>query len=120
VGEAELYTRYGVTPSQWCDFRALAGDPSDGIPGLPGVGKTRAAELLADGTTLEELHARGRRGEASGQQILDRWDDLCRWRELIRLRTNIDIGFEPTGERTARLPSPSAVCEELGLVAARH
>ena len=120
VGEAELVSRYGVTPSQWCDFRALAGDPSDGIPGLPGVGKSRAAELLAGGATLDHLHARGRQGDVVGKQVLDRWDDLCRWRELIRLRTDIDVGFEPTGQRTARLPSPSAICEELGLVAARN
>ncbi len=114
VGERDLVDRYGVTARQWCDFRALAGDPSDGIPGLEGVGRTRAAALLAGGATLEELRVRGT------QIIVDNWDDVCRWRELIRLRTDVDVGFEPTGARTARLPSASAVCAELGLVPERR
>jgi DNA polymerase-1 len=109
VGEAELIARYGVTARQWCDFRALAGDPSDGIPGLPGVGMMKAATLLADGKTLEDLRA-------FGGLVTERWEDVVRWRDLIRLRTDVTIGFEPTGEPTPRLPSPAAVCAELGLV----
>ena len=102
VDESELVGRHGVTARQWCDFRALSGDPSDGIPGVPGIGPKRAAELLAGGRTLEDLD-------------LDH-PDVFRWRELIRLRTNLDIAFEPTEQPTPRLPSPSAVCAELGLV----
>lgn len=114
VREAELTDRYGVTAGQWCDFRALAGDPSDGIPGLPGVGRTRAAVLLSGGATLEDLCARG------VQIVVDNWDDVRRWRELIRLRDDVDVGFQPTGESTPRLPSASAVCAELGLVPERR
>jgi DNA polymerase-1 len=108
VTEESLLARYGVTASQWGDFRALAGDQSDGIPGLPGVGMKTAAALLADRKTLDDL-----RGVSP---VADRWDDLCRWRDLIRLRTDVDVGFEPTGEPTPRLPSPNAVCAELGLI----
>lgn len=106
VDEAAVAERYGVEAKQWCDFRALAGDPSDGIPGLPGIGPTKAAALLACGRTLEDLRA----------SLADWWDDLCRWRELIRLRTDVEVGFEPTATPTPRLPSPSAVCAELGLL----
>jgi DNA polymerase-1 len=109
VDERHLITRYRVTARQWCDFRALAGDPSDGIPGLPGVGMKKAAALLAGGRTLEELRE-------SGDLETDRWEDVRRWRELIRLRTDVVIGFDPTGKPSAKLPSPSAVCAELGLV----
>jgi DNA polymerase-1 len=110
VGEAELFARFGVTAKQWCDFRTLSGDPSDGIPGLPGVGKTRAAALLAGGATLDELHEQG------VGPIVDRWADLVRWRGLIRLRTDVDVGFAPSAEPTPVLPSASKVCAELGLV----
>lgn len=112
VTETTLVARYGVSASQWCEFRALAGDPSDGIPGLPGVGMKRAAAMLAGGKTLEDLRALG----SEGDPIVDRWEDLCRWRDLIRLRTDVEIGFELACEPTPRLPSPSAVCAELGLV----
>jgi DNA polymerase-1 len=110
VDEGLLLERYRVTARQWCDFRALCGDPSDGIPGLPGVGKTRAAMLLVGGATLEDLY------ERSAAEIVDRWTDLMRWRELIRLRTDVELSFEPTAVPTAKLPAPGAVCAELGLV----
>ncbi len=116
VTEEAVLARYGVTASQWCDFRTLAGDQSDGIPGLPGVGMKRAAALLAGGRTLDDLRELGRHGAPLGKPVVDRWEDLSRWRDLIRLRTDVDIGFEPTCEPTPRLPSPSAVCAELGLI----
>lgn len=109
VDAAALDASYGVTAAQWCDFRALAGDPSDGIPGLRGVGAKRAAALLAGGRTLDDLRA-------TEQLVAERWDDLSRWRELIRLRTDVPLGFEPSGRPTPRLPAPSALCAELGLL----
>ncbi len=116
VTEESLRSRYGVTAVQWCDFRALAGDVSDGIPGLAGVGMKRAAALLAGGMTIDDLYTLGRDGDPSARAVFDRWDDLSRWRDMIRLRTDVDLGFAPTGLPTPRLPSPSAVCAELGLL----
>lgn len=113
VDERELYVRFGVTSSQWCDFRALAGDPSDGIPGVPGVGMKTAAALLAGGRTLAEVPKLGTSG---GRLVAEHWEDVIRWRELIRLRTDAAVGFEPSALPTPRLPSPSAVCAELGLL----
>lgn len=110
IDEAVLFDRYGVTSAQWCDFRTLAGDPSDGIPGLPGVGPSKAAALLAGGKTLDDLRT------SSVDIVGERWGDLCRWRELIRLRTDVAIDLMPSGRPTPRLPSPSAVCTELGLL----
>jgi 5'-3' exonuclease len=117
VDEAGIVDRYGVTATQWCDLRALAGDPSDGIPGLPGIGVTKAALLLAGGQTIEDLRELGRTGDPAARAVAERWEDVQRWRELIRLRTDVDVGFAPTGEPTGRLPSPNAVCVELGLIA---
>jgi DNA polymerase-1 len=110
VDEMALVARYRVTSGQWCDFRTLAGDPSDGIPGLPGVGPSKAAAMLAGGKTLEDLRTN------AVDIVSQRWDDLCRWRELIRLRTDVVVDFQPTGSPTPRLPSSSAVCAELGLL----
>ena len=49
IGPCEIPARYGVTPQQWCDFRALTGDPSDGITGIGGIGPKTAARLLEIG-----------------------------------------------------------------------
>lgn len=48
---------YGVEAAQYHDFAALRGDPSDGLPGVNGVGPKTAATLLADHGTLEDLYA---------------------------------------------------------------
>ena len=47
VGPAEVFERFGVKPDQVADFKALAGDASDKIPGAKGVGPQTAAALLA-------------------------------------------------------------------------
>ena len=60
IGPAEVRTRYGVDPEQVPDFIALRGDPSDKLPGAPGVGPTGAADLLRKHGTLEKVLAAGR------------------------------------------------------------
>jgi DNA polymerase-1 len=60
VGLAEVRERYGVEPSQVPDFIALRGDPSDKIPGAPGVGAKSAASLLHEYGTLESALDAGR------------------------------------------------------------
>ncbi|MBE0418235.1 MAG: DNA polymerase I, partial [Coriobacteriia bacterium] len=47
--------RYGVTPEQVPDYLGLKGDPSDNIPGVPGVGEKTAAKLIAEYGTLEAV-----------------------------------------------------------------
>jgi DNA polymerase I len=60
IGPAEVRERYGVEPSQVVDFIALRGDPSDRLPGAPGVGPKKAADLLRQYGSLEEALAAGR------------------------------------------------------------
>jgi DNA polymerase I len=60
IDPAAVRERYDVDPAQVPDFIALRGDPSDRIPGARGVGPKRAAELLAQYGTLEELLEAGR------------------------------------------------------------
>ena len=60
IDPAEVRVRYGVDPAQVPDFIALRGDPSDKLPGAPGVGATGAATLLQRYGTLEAALAAGR------------------------------------------------------------
>src|SRR4030095_12294772 len=60
IGPAEVRERYGVEPEQVPDFIALRGDPSDKLPGAPGVGPKKAASLLAEYGSLDALLAAGR------------------------------------------------------------
>jgi DNA polymerase-1 len=60
VGVEEVRERYGVEPAQVPDFIALRGDPSDRIPGAPGVGPKSAAAVLREYGTLEAALEAGR------------------------------------------------------------
>jgi len=59
IGPAEVRERYGVEPKQVPDFIAIRGDPSDKIPGVPGVGPKGAAGLLRRYGSLEAALAQG-------------------------------------------------------------
>jgi 5'-3' exonuclease len=52
---AAVRGRYGIAPSQYADFATLRGDPSDGLPGVPGIGEKTAAGLLARFGSLDAL-----------------------------------------------------------------
>jgi 5'-3' exonuclease len=54
---ATLHGRYGVRPAQYVDFAVLRGDPSDGLPGVAGIGDKTAAGLIGRYQTLDALLA---------------------------------------------------------------
>ena len=55
---AKIEERFGLRPDQMVDYKALKGDPSDNIPGVPGVGEKTAAKLIRDFGNLDSLLAR--------------------------------------------------------------
>lgn len=58
IGEAEVMEKFGVTPNKVVDIQALAGDSTDNIPGVPGIGVKTAAQLIDEYGSLEELLSR--------------------------------------------------------------
>lgn len=90
VGPAEVKERYGVGPEQVPDFIALRGDPSDRIPGAPGVGPGRAAAVLLKHGTLEAAL------EAGG--FPDRADALREYRRIATLQADAPIPELPDAE----------------------
>ncbi len=55
---ARIWERYQLRPDQMIDYKALKGDPTDNIPGVPGVGEKTAAKLVAQFGTLDSLYER--------------------------------------------------------------
>ena len=53
----KLYEKYGITPQQVIDVKALMGDTADNIPGVPGIGEKTAYPLIINNNTLEELYS---------------------------------------------------------------
>ena len=58
IGSAEVIERFGVPPSKVVEVQALAGDSTDNVPGVPGIGVKTAAELINSFGDLETLLAR--------------------------------------------------------------
>jgi DNA polymerase-1 len=66
--------KYGLTPAQYPDFAALRGDPSDNLPGIPGVGEKTATKWIQQFGTLENLVAnvdqvRGKVGDSLREHL---------------------------------------------------
>jgi DNA polymerase I len=72
IGPAEVRERYGVEPQQVPDFIALRGDPSDKIPGAPGVGPKKAADVLKQHGSLAQALADGRFPQIAEELLLYR------------------------------------------------
>ena len=58
IGPAEVQEKFGVSPDKVVEVQALAGDSTDNVPGVPGIGIKTAAQLIADFGDLETLLAR--------------------------------------------------------------
>src|SRR6516165_9743582 len=91
--------KYGLTPSQYPDFAALRGDPSDNLPGIPGVGEKTATKWVAEFGSLEALvnrvdEVKGKAGDALREHL----GSVLRNRQLTSLLRDLPsgtVGAEP-------------------------
>jgi DNA polymerase-1 len=105
IGPAEVRERYGVEPAQVPDFIALRGDPSDKIPGAPGVGPKKAADVLKQHGSLAQALADGRFPQLA--------DELLLYREIATMDPEAPLPqLAPTPPDWARA---AAHVRELGL-----
>ena len=94
--EAAVSEKYGVKPEQIADLKGLAGDPSDNIPGVPGIGEKTAAKLLQQFGTIEEIYAHIDEVTPSKLQALLRQNEaLARQsKELTTIVTRIPVSLD--------------------------
>jgi DNA polymerase-1 len=99
--EAAVQERYGVPPGRYIDVAALRGDPSDNLPGVPGVGDKTATKLVQAYGTAEEVvaHAAEQRGKLK-ENLLAHGDGVLRNKQLMRLRDDVPL---PVGVRELRM-----------------
>lgn len=99
IGPAEVRARYGVEPHQVPDFIALRGDPSDKLPGAPGVGAAGAAMIISKYGSLEAALKAGRfPGQAERLRL---------FRKIATMDRRAPVGripdAEPTWTKAAKL-----------------
>jgi len=94
---AAVVARFGVTPEQLPDWKALAGDPTDEIPGVPGIGAKRASALVRQFGGVPGILAR--LGEVTPPNVraalTAHAEKLPLWRELALLRMDAPLGEAP-------------------------
>jgi DNA polymerase-1 len=84
--------KYGLTPTQYPDFAALRGDPSDNLPSIPGVGEKTAAKWIAEFGSLEKLLANVETvGGKVGESLRANLASVELNSELTRLRSDMEI-----------------------------
>jgi 5'-3' exonuclease len=124
IGPAEVRERYGVEPALVPDFIALRGDPSDGLPGAPGVGAKTAAELLRRYGPLEDLLDAARAAENSvrrdEQEMRPRIAAVLREHaELLltfkQVATLQQIDIEPPADRVTDFAGGAKLAAEAGM-----
>ncbi|WP_068164347.1 DNA polymerase I [Rhodococcus phenolicus] len=88
--------KYGLTPAQYPDFAALRGDPSDNLPGIPGVGEKTAAKWIREFGDLNALvdrvdEVRGKTGDALRTNI----GNVLMNRRLTEMVRDVPLPFTP-------------------------
>ncbi|HIR23096.1 MAG TPA: DNA polymerase I [Candidatus Scatosoma pullicola] len=102
----------GLNPAQIIDLKALMGDKSDNIPGVPGVGEKSAMQLLADYGNLDEIYAHlGEIKGALGKKLTDNKESAYFSRKLATIDTDVPVGIQ-LSECVLRMPFPHAVREK--------
>ncbi|RII18418.1 DNA polymerase I [Streptomyces sp. YIM 130001] len=88
----KVFEKYGLTPSQYPDFAALRGDPSDNLPGIPGVGEKTAAKWINQFGSFADLVERADevKGKA-GQNFRDHLDAVKLNRRLTEMVKDVEL-----------------------------
>lgn len=102
ISQFEMYDhqamidKYGFTPQQFIDFKGLMGDPSDNIPGIPGVGEKTAQKLILEFGSVENLIANTE--SISGKKLREKIEDNVQMavmsKRLATINTHVPLEID--------------------------
>ncbi|MEU9367807.1 DNA polymerase I [Streptomyces avermitilis] len=88
----KVFEKYGLTPAQYPDFAALRGDPSDNLPGIPGVGEKTAAKWINQFGSFAELVERVDEVKGKvGQNLRDHLESVKLNRRLTEMVRDVEL-----------------------------
>jgi len=98
LGEKEVIEKFGVKPHQVIDVQSLAGDSSDNIPGVPGIGIKTASELINKYKTLDVLLKKADEIPQNKRRetLLANKDKALLSRQLVTLKDNVPVKDDPS------------------------
>ena len=96
-GESEVKERYGLSPKQIIDLKALSGDVSDNIPGIHGVGPKTATKLLQEYKDVDGIYKHIDKITGSlKQKLVDGYEEAERGKKLATIVLDVPITLDPT------------------------
>ncbi len=97
IGEKEVLEKFGVKPNQVIDVQSLAGDSSDNIPGVPGIGIKTAAELINKYKNLENLLNKASEIPQNKRRetLLSNKDKAMLSKQLVTLKNDVPVKNDP-------------------------
>ena len=98
---AGVEAKYGVPPARIVDLLALVGDPSDNVPGVPGVGEKTATKLIRDYASLDEVldAADEIRNHRVSESLKAHREKAFLAQRLVSLKTDVEVGDVPAACR---------------------
>ena len=93
IGPEDIINKFGVDSKKVIDVQSLAGDPSDNVPGVPGIGVKTAAELINKYGTLEKLldNAHEIKQNKRRETLLDNKDKAIISKKLVTLKKDVPV-----------------------------
>ena len=98
IGEKEVFEKFGVKPNQVIDVQSLAGDSSDNIPGVPGIGVKTAAELINKYKNLDTLLKKASEIKQNKRRetLIANKDKALLSKQLVTLKDDVPIKNNPS------------------------
>ncbi len=114
IGDEAVRAKFGVGPGELGDLLALAGDSSDNVPGVPGIGVKTAAELINRFGDLESILAGAPevKQPKRRQMLIEHAEDARLSRRLVELRKDVPVTVDIDG-LARRAPDPEVVLDFL-------
>ncbi len=92
---SDVFDKYQVTPAEFIDMKALMGDASDNIPGVPGIGEKTASKIISQWHSIEEAyaHASEIKPKKASENLILYYDQARMSKVLATIRTDCDLDF---------------------------
>ena len=95
-GIKEVQEKYSVTPTEFIDVKALMGDSSDNVPGVPGIGEKTAISIISNFKSIEAAyeHIEEVKPNRARENLKEYYDQAKFSKELVTICTDADISYD--------------------------
>lgn len=101
----DVLSRYQVTPKEFIDLKALMGDASDNIPGVPSIGEKTAAKIITEYHSIENAykHAKELKPPRASKALLEHWELAVMSKKLATIKVDAEFPYELSGAKLGNI-----------------